>query len=56
MEMKDIREYVEGFPVELDIDRGREVVIACNDGGYNSTAIDILDLIAYLKEKRPELL
>jgi hypothetical protein len=64
--MMGVNEYAEGFPVYLDIedndDRGdpleekRLVVLAKNEGGYNCTEVDLLQLIAWLKDNKPELL
>lgn len=56
--LQDVREYCEGMGVLLgtDEDSGREVIKAVNEGGYNSTHVDLLDLITWLKQNRPELL
>lgn len=35
---------------------GREVIVASNEGGYNCTQIDLLGLVEWLKNNRPELL
>lgn len=59
--MTGVREYSERHVVEL-IELGpnsfvrepRLCVMA--DGGYNSTAVDLLDLIQWLRENRPELI
>lgn len=50
-EMVGVREYAEGFPVALwrDEETGRLVVVAENEGGNNSTAVDLLDLIGWLR-------
>ncbi len=42
--MSNVREYAEGYPVVL------------NEGGHNGTAVDLLDVIAWVKANRPELL
>lgn len=61
-EMLGVREYAEGYPVHvlhetpLGLDEPREMIEAINEGGHNSTLIDLLDLVAWLKERRPELL
>lgn len=34
----------------------RWVIEAYNEGGYNSTQVDLLDVIAWVRENRPELL
>lgn len=36
--------------------KGRLVIGALNEGGYNSTQVDLLDVIAWVKENRPDLL
>lgn len=52
-----VREYGEEDTVELRVDgRGRLCVVAINEGGYNSTWVDLLDLIAWLRAHRPDLL
>ena len=33
----------------------RWVVIAYNEGGYNRTAVDLVELLAYVKENIPEI-
>lgn len=50
-EMTGVREYAEGYPVEIQIDdkSGRAVVVGRNEGGYNEVAIDLMDLIGWLK-------
>ncbi len=64
---KYVREYCEGQPVELFQeelvdDTGeptggkRWVVLAFNNSGHNCTKVDLLDLIAWLKKNKPELL
>ena len=50
-ELVGVREYAEGFPVALwrDEDSGRLLIVAENEGGNNSTAIDLLDLLEWLR-------
>jgi hypothetical protein len=70
-EMPGVREYCEQYPVAIvlvppDEERPpygpspaegpRWCVRALNEGGHNSTEIDLLDLIRWLRENRPELL
>jgi hypothetical protein len=58
IKMKGVRDYGEGFDVELwkrDED-GRLVVISYNEGGCNFTTIDLLDIIEWVRENKPELL
>ncbi len=65
--LTDIREYGDDFPVTLDWNHmtgadykrtgeRRLCITAVNEGGYNSTAVDLLDLIAWVKKNKPELL
>lgn len=64
IEMKDVAEYAEGYEVELvrwhaeqTRNRGeRWAVKAINQAGHDCTAIDVLDLIAWLRKNRPDLL
>ena len=59
MIMADVREHGEGLDVELAHDTeagGRLVIRAYNEAGHASTAVDLLDLIAWLKANRPDLL
>lgn len=51
-----VREYGEGFPVTIGESNGRECVMAANENGHNGTSVDLLDLVAWLKTHRPELL
>jgi hypothetical protein len=57
VEMEGVREYIEVEPVKLVYNNaGHLVVQAINEGGYNSTEVDLLQLIQWLKTNRPELL
>ena len=66
IEMAGVREYAEGYEVKLvtstgyyngaHIDGGRLAVRALNEAGHNCTEVDLLDLIAWVKANRPELL
>ena len=33
----------------------RWVVVAYNEGGYNGTAVDLVELLTYVKENMPEI-
>lgn len=48
--------YVYGIPEEEWPGRGRIVILAKNEGGHNSTEVDLLELIAWLRANRPDLL
>lgn len=53
----EIREYCESLIVEVDVgDDGRLVVRAFNESGYNSTEVDLLDVLEWVRQHRPELL
>jgi len=58
--MDGVSEYCEGDYVHLTTTEvaGTEklVIKAMNEGGHNWTEVDLLDLIAWLKANRPELL
>jgi hypothetical protein len=62
MKLDNVREYCEEMDVEIIVGHenyrgaGREQILARNEGGYNSTCVDLLDLVAWLKNNRPELL
>jgi len=57
MKIFDITEYCEGYPVEFDYTpNGRPIIRAINEGGYNATEIDLLELIMWLKINHPDLL
>lgn len=57
IKLEGVREYGEGDPVEIATSEdGRLCLVASVDAGYNSTAIDLVDLITWLKANRPELL
>lgn len=51
-----VREYAEGMDVQLREENGRLVVHALNEAGHNCTMVDLLELTAWLKANRPELL
>jgi hypothetical protein len=62
-----IREYGDGFDVEIvpvsaywvrDNPEllGRPVILAINEGGHNCVEVDLLDVIEWVKENKPELL
>jgi hypothetical protein len=52
-----VREYMGEDIVNLKtLDNGILVIEAINEGGHNSTEVDLLQLIQWLKINRPELL
>ena len=54
--MKGVREHMEDMAVDLDTHNDRLVVVAYNEAGFNRTAVDLLDLITWLRLNRPGLL
>ena len=50
-ELAGVREYGGGEPVELwrNDETGRLVIRAYNEGGYNCTDVDLLDLVDWLQ-------
>lgn len=54
--MQGVTEYAEGFDAQLVWSHGRLAVQARNEGGFNTTAIDLMELLAWVKANRPELL
>ena len=55
--MHGVTEYAEGLDVRLQIeDNGRPIVSAYNEGGFNGTSIDLLELLAWLRANQPDLM
>ena len=69
--MMEIREYNEEMRVEIEfllpdkfdsetvknnLGNGRWIIRAYNEGGHNSVDIDLVDIIDWVKENKPELL
>jgi hypothetical protein len=55
--MHGVTEYAEGLDVKLQMeDNGRPIVSAYNEGGFNGTSVDLLELLAWLRANRPDLL
>ena len=52
--MHGVTEYAEGLDVKLQVeDNGRLVVSAWNEGGFNGTSVDLMELLAWLKGVAP---
>lgn len=49
-EQTSIREYCEGYAVQIEKHGGRLVIKAWNEGHYNSTEVDLLDVLKWAKE------
>ena len=54
--MNDVSVYSDDYAPKLCEDNGRLTIVATNEGGYNSTSVDLLDLISWIKENIPDLL
>lgn len=56
--LTNVREYGEGAEVILapETEIGRLCIVATNAGGHNCTSVDLLDLLAWLRANRPDLL
>lgn len=52
----DIREYAEEMAVTIISKNERIVIKALNEGGYNLTEVDLVDVIQWVKRNKPELL
>ena len=52
----NIREYGDKLPVDIVEDDGRLLILAENEGGYNHTYVDLVDVIEWVKANKPELL
>lgn len=46
--LSDVTERGEGYPIRLRADGDRFVFLALNEGGYNATAIDAAELVAWI--------
>ena len=64
--MDGVREYAEGYPVQLQTlnadnvyshpeAHGRLAILAVNEGGHNCTQVDLLDLLVWVTRNRPDL-
>lgn len=58
VEMDGVREYNDELPVKCLFDNPtqRLCVVALNEAGHCSTWVDLLDLLAWLRKNRPDLL
>lgn len=52
-----IREYGDGLTVEIREygNANRWVIQACNDAGFNHTAVDLLDTLEWVKKNLPDI-
>ena len=65
MEMIGVQEYCDDMLVQLvetvglyksEEGKGRMVIKAFNEGGFNSTEVDLLHLLKWLKVNKPDIL
>lgn len=55
--MEGVREYGERSAVHFcERINGRPTIRAYNEGGYNCTDVDLIDVILWVRENRPDLL
>lgn len=54
----EVREYAEGYPVEIANHTllHRWIITAYIDGKYDSTAVDLFDVLRWVKANHPEWL
>ena len=52
-----IRSYGEfdGVDIEFDKEEQRWVIVALNEGGYNSTVVDLMDVVDWYNENKDKL-
>lgn len=48
--------YLSGIPEHQCPGYGRLVIKASNESGYNCTEVDLLEMLAWLKSNRPDLM
>ena len=53
--MQGVREYAEEYPVRLGLRDGHHIVEATRESGYVGTAVDLQDLLAWVKSNLPHL-
>jgi len=53
--MVGVREYNEEMNVKLTYEKERPVILAYNEAGYNNTQVDLIDLLAWVRDNMPEL-
>lgn len=50
IKLKDVNEYCEGYTVKILITDKHITLCGINEGGYNSTEIDLLQLLSFLEK------
>jgi len=58
IEMVGVREHGEEYPVSVARDNktARWVILAANEGGYNSTVVDLFDLLKWINHNYDTLM
>ena len=51
-----VKEYEEHYDVELQYQAERPVVVAFNEGYHNQTKVDLIQLLKWVKNNKPELM
>jgi hypothetical protein len=52
--MTGVTEYGEGMDVTFDYENGRPIIVARNEGGHNTTAVDLIQLLDWVRENKPD--
>ena len=53
--MTGVTEYGEGMDVKLVYEDGRPTIVAYNEGGFNATAVDLIELLDWVYKNEPDL-
>lgn len=54
--MEGVKEYAEEMDVRLGTRNGRLTIDARNEGGYNGTCVDLVQVLLWVQKNLPELL
>lgn len=49
VKMQHVEEHAEGYPVELEKVGSRYIIKAKNEGGFNGTQVDLLQMLQWLE-------
>lgn len=55
IKMEGVREYYEEMSVELGIMKGRIIIKAFNECGYNGTGVDLEDLLDWINKNKSKI-
>ena len=53
--MTGVTEYGEGLEVKLYYENERPTIVAYNEGGFNATAVDLIELLDWVYKNEPDL-